>query len=658
MLRAQRGFTLIELIVIITVIAILTGIGVFGFITYQQQGRDTERQTQTKLIAEALEKYYDENGEYPGCEAITTDPGVVQKNTLTSLSSATFLAPNAPDGTLNSIQCNDIEENSTEDYFAFVGDGSSACTNGSSCASWKLRYKEERTGAIITINSRRSVTKIDNQPDLTLALSGLNTIGATWSAIPGALSYEVQYATSASFAAPTTSSNSVTTASYANLALNTTYYFRVRAILPGTTGAWSNTESKKTAAVPAPAKPVVTATLSGTTVKGVASGSTCSSGTTVEYQLHYKVDTDTYSAYTTTSSLTLAGEVGKKYTFQAQARCKFNTSTSAWVQSAESSVTVPITAPSGLTVSAAVSGANVIGTASGGSCATGTTIERQLRYQSSSTATAGAYDAYVTASSRTIAANQGWKYVFQQQARCKTASGAASAWVASSTASAIRPIAAPAAPTVSVSTSGTTTTFTASAPTCPTGTTRRYQYKYVADWNYDSGWYTPTTATVFTWNTQNQGYQYTTQLQAHCYTVHNTSPWSATGSGSYIRPVDAPGPISWSIARGASNIVYLYGASTCGPGVSLYAHADIHTWDINWAGTSSRGWWASVNGGNWLRAWNYWGNPVMVGSQNNAGAYASGTRWNMAMERQCKNSTTGRGSAVIGRQESPILYLP
>lgn len=66
----SRGFTLVEVLVVVLVIAILVAISLVSFRVYQQSARDTKRQTDAVIFMSALEKYYDENGEYPtGCPA-------------------------------------------------------------------------------------------------------------------------------------------------------------------------------------------------------------------------------------------------------------------------------------------------------------------------------------------------------------------------------------------------------------------------------------------------------------------------------------------------------------------------------------------------------------------------------------------------------------
>lgn len=62
------GLTLVELLVVVAVISILVIVGTIGFRTYQQGARDTKRQADAVVFTNALERYYDANGEYPsGC---------------------------------------------------------------------------------------------------------------------------------------------------------------------------------------------------------------------------------------------------------------------------------------------------------------------------------------------------------------------------------------------------------------------------------------------------------------------------------------------------------------------------------------------------------------------------------------------------------------
>ncbi len=61
----QRGFTIVEIIVIIVVITILATISLVTYHSVQAGANDKAREADVAAIMDALEKYYQKNGEYP-----------------------------------------------------------------------------------------------------------------------------------------------------------------------------------------------------------------------------------------------------------------------------------------------------------------------------------------------------------------------------------------------------------------------------------------------------------------------------------------------------------------------------------------------------------------------------------------------------------------
>lgn len=61
----KKGFTLIELIVVMAILAIITLVGLGSYQSTQQKARDSRRKSDLKQIAGALEFYYNDYGQYP-----------------------------------------------------------------------------------------------------------------------------------------------------------------------------------------------------------------------------------------------------------------------------------------------------------------------------------------------------------------------------------------------------------------------------------------------------------------------------------------------------------------------------------------------------------------------------------------------------------------
>ncbi|MBD3279562.1 MAG: prepilin-type N-terminal cleavage/methylation domain-containing protein [Candidatus Pacebacteria bacterium] len=61
----QWGFTMIEILVVITIIGILVTLGLGSFMSSQAKARDGQRKSDLKQITTALEAYYNDHGGYP-----------------------------------------------------------------------------------------------------------------------------------------------------------------------------------------------------------------------------------------------------------------------------------------------------------------------------------------------------------------------------------------------------------------------------------------------------------------------------------------------------------------------------------------------------------------------------------------------------------------
>jgi len=522
MKKGTSGFTIVELLIVIAIIGILATIGTLGFSRTQTMTRDAQRSSKSTVIAEALEKYYDKNGEYPSCGDITSSASNVTTTILPGINPEVLVTPKSDAATTNSILCQDLTNIATDpDIFAYIGDGSAACTSGASCLEFTLKYKDEISNQIISIQSRRhtSIATANGIVNLVATASSASAINLIWSLVDNATGYVIEQNTDSNFpgASTTTSSSLVGSSVQSGLSSGLRYYYRVKPVVATSDGNWSNIANAATT-INNPAAPTVTAVLanSETAALGTSSTGVCASGMSPEYRLQYRnTITATNGAWSGWGSwsanpayLVSGADVGNQYGFQSQLRCVTAFASSTGVTSSNiATVVIPIPTPDAPTL--AINGAS---------------SDDAKIWQWSATCPANTTSTFVTAyyrddatgwrgwdwagansnTTETLATNyQGYAYRVKSMATCSSMyyPVQANRWSAESNEPEfIRQVDTPSAPTnFNVSKGGA---FTNSAgntsqyanyywtvPTCGTGTSTRVQLKYYVNMSNGSGIY-------------------------------------------------------------------------------------------------------------------------------------------------------------------------
>lgn len=82
--KRNAGFTIVELLIVIVVIAILAAISIVAFSGIQERARDSRREAAVNTITRALEMYHLDNGGYPDCAGGTYQAGGTRSSCFTT----------------------------------------------------------------------------------------------------------------------------------------------------------------------------------------------------------------------------------------------------------------------------------------------------------------------------------------------------------------------------------------------------------------------------------------------------------------------------------------------------------------------------------------------------------------------------------------------
>lgn len=167
-MRHQRGFTLVELVIVITIMSILLVLAVVNLRSSQVTARDQERKTDVENIARGLEGFYTNNGsgaDYPSTyigDSATTDDTV--KSDLRNIDIKSLQAPGVAAGTRSLISATNATETTagvapqptiTQYVYQPIQLDNSLCTLVTQeCRRYNLYYRLEGDNTVYKVSSK------------------------------------------------------------------------------------------------------------------------------------------------------------------------------------------------------------------------------------------------------------------------------------------------------------------------------------------------------------------------------------------------------------------------------------------------------------------------------------------------------------------------
>lgn len=171
----RRGFTVIELVIVITIMGILLTLAIVTLNSSQANARDAERKSDAEALAVALESYY-RNASIsstvtPGTYFGHTYPGAVVfintdniRNAFPDLDPKVYRSPNSPGGSELSIvtvetTTEGLWPSANNDVYSYEplsasGTHCSNPTEAAPCRSFNIHYYQETTDSVVTITSK------------------------------------------------------------------------------------------------------------------------------------------------------------------------------------------------------------------------------------------------------------------------------------------------------------------------------------------------------------------------------------------------------------------------------------------------------------------------------------------------------------------------
>jgi prepilin-type N-terminal cleavage/methylation domain-containing protein len=139
LLKRQKGFTIVELLIVIVVIGILATLVIVTFTGIQQKARNTKRQTDINAVNSHVEAFYAQNGYYPTLAHI--NDATWRGTNMKGLDTAALKDPKGSASTL-------VAAPAANAYAYAVTDdaGASCATDETTCAKFTLTATLEGGG--------------------------------------------------------------------------------------------------------------------------------------------------------------------------------------------------------------------------------------------------------------------------------------------------------------------------------------------------------------------------------------------------------------------------------------------------------------------------------------------------------------------------------